>query len=58
VLLGGGAQVTTTAAQKSRAVLVASYPSGATAWTGTSVAAAALGAGNTMTVTAYVVCTA
>ena len=57
ILLGGGAQVTTTAAQKSRAVLVASYPSGATTWTATSVAAVALGAGNTMTVTAYIVCT-
>ena len=57
VLLGGGAQITTTAAQKSRAVLVSSYPSGATAWTAIGVAAAALGAGQTMTVTAFVVCT-
>jgi len=29
VLLGGGAQITTTAAQKSRAILVSSYPSAA-----------------------------
>ena len=56
VLLGGGAQVTTTAAQKSRAVLVSSYPS-AGGWTAVVVANAALGAGNTMTVTAYAVCT-
>ena len=58
VLLGGGAEVTTTAAQKSRAILVSSYPSAAASWTAIGVANAALGAGNTMTVKAYAVCTA
>ena len=59
VLLGGGAQVTTTAAAKERAQLVSSYASGATSWTATGVVAiAALGAGMTMTVTAQAVCTA
>jgi len=57
VLLGGGAQVTTTATQKSRAVLVSSYPSAAATWSATVVATVALGAGITMTVTAYAVCT-
>ena len=56
-LLGGGAKVTTTAAQSSRAVLASSYPSGAAQWTAVGVSSAALGAGNTMTVTAYVICT-
>ena len=56
VALGGGALVTTTAAQKSRAVLTASYPSAAATWTAVGVSTAALGAGNTMTVTAYVLC--
>ena len=59
VLLGGGAQVTTTAAAKERAQLVSSYASAATSWTATGVVAiAALGAGFTMTVTAQAVCTA
>ena len=58
VLLGGGAQITTTATQKERAVLVSSYASGATTWTAIGVVAvAALGSGNTMTVTAQAVCT-
>ena len=56
VLLGGGAHITTTATQKSRAVLVSSYPSSTTVWTAIGVAEAALGAGNTMTVTAYALC--
>ena len=58
VLLGGGAQVTTTATQKERAVLVSSYASGATTWTAIGVVAVtALGAGQTMTVTAQAICT-
>jgi hypothetical protein len=58
VLLGGGAEVTTTAAQKERAQLATSYPSGAATWTATGVVAMnALGSGRTMTVTAYAVCT-
>jgi hypothetical protein len=57
VALGGGGQVTTTAAQKERAVLTASYPSGVGTWTAVGVVGiAALGAGQTMTVTAYVLC--
>lgn len=58
VLLGGGAQITTTAVQKERAQLVSSYASGATTWTAIGVVAVGnLGAGNTMTVTAQAVCT-
>jgi hypothetical protein len=57
VALGGGAQVTTTAAQKERALLTASYPSAVGTWTAVGVVGiAALGAGQTMTVTAYVLC--
>jgi hypothetical protein len=57
VVLGGGAVVTTTAAQKERALLVSSYPSAADTWTAAGVVAiAALGAGNTMSVTAYALC--
>jgi hypothetical protein len=55
VALGGGARVTTTAVA-SRAVIQASYPSAAGTWTAAAVATANLGAGNTMTVTAYVIC--
>ena len=57
VLLGGGAVITTTVAQKERALLVSSYPSSTTVWTAIGVVGiAALGAGNTMTVTAYALC--
>jgi hypothetical protein len=57
VLLGGGAQVTTTATQKSRTALVSSYASSTTVWTAIGVVATgALGSGNTMTVTAYALC--
>jgi hypothetical protein len=57
VLLGGGAYITTTATQKSRALLASSYASSATTWTATGVVATgALGTGNTMTVTAYALC--
>jgi hypothetical protein len=57
VVLGGGASVTTTQPQRERAQLVSSYPSAAGTWT--AVAVVAIGnitAGNTMTVTAYVLC--
>ena len=58
ILLGGGAEVTTTAAAKERAHLVSSFPSAAASWTATGVVGiAALGAGQTMTVRAYAVCT-
>lgn len=57
VLLGGGAHVTTTATQKSRALLVSSYASSATVWTAIGVVGTgSLGSGNTMTVTAYALC--
>jgi hypothetical protein len=57
VALGGGANVTTTATQKERAQLVGSYPSATDTWTGVGVVAiAALGTTNTMTVTAWVLC--
>ncbi|HXG77695.1 MAG TPA: hypothetical protein VNJ53_14100 [Gaiellaceae bacterium] len=57
VLLGGGALVTTTAPQKERAQLVASYPSAADTWSAVGVVAiASLGGGQTMTVTAYALC--
>ncbi len=57
ILLGGGGMVTTTTTQKERVVLQASYPSSATTWTAVGVVAiAALGSGQTMTVTAYALC--
>jgi hypothetical protein len=57
VVLGGGATITTTAAQKDRAVLVTSYPSATNIWTAIGVVADAnLGPNQTMTVTAYVLC--
>jgi hypothetical protein len=49
--------VTTTAAQTERALLTSSYPSGPSTWTAVGVVAiSALGGGQTMTVTAYVLC--
>jgi hypothetical protein len=49
--------VTTTATQKERATLVASYPTTADAWTAIGVVGiSALGGGQTMTVTAYALC--
>lgn len=57
VLLGGGGLVTTTAAQKERVDLTASYPTSTTQWTAVGVVGiGALGAGQTMTVTAYAFC--
>ena len=57
VVLGGGAQITTTSASKERAQLVTSYPSAANTWTAIGVVAIGnLGAGQTMTVTAYALC--
>jgi hypothetical protein len=57
VLLGGGALVTTTATQKERVHVTASYPSSTTTWTAIGVVGiAALGGGQTMTVTAYALC--
>jgi Collagen triple helix repeat (20 copies) len=57
VALGGGGRVTTTAAQKERALLVASYPTAADTWTVSGVVGiSALGGGQTMTVTAYALC--
>jgi hypothetical protein len=54
-VLGGGAQVTATAPLQ-RTALLQSYPSSTTVWTGVGVALAALGAGNTMSVQAFVLC--
>lgn len=57
VVLGGGALVTTTANQKDRAQLASSYPSSTTTWTAIGVVSTAnLGNGQTMTVTAYALC--
>jgi hypothetical protein len=57
VLLGGGGLVTTTVAQKERVFLQSSYPSSTTVWTAIGVVGiAALGSGQTMTVTAYAFC--
>jgi hypothetical protein len=57
VLLGGGGQVTTTSANADRAVLVASYPSSTTVWTVVGIVnQGGLGAGRTMTVQAYALC--
>jgi hypothetical protein len=56
-LLGGGGLVTTTVAQKERVHLTASYPTSTTVWTAIGVVGVgALGAGQTMTVTAYALC--
>jgi Collagen triple helix repeat (20 copies) len=57
VVLGGGGLATTTSAQKERVHLTASYPTSTTTWSATGIVGiAALGAGQTMTVTAYVLC--
>lgn len=57
VLLSGGGLVTTTARQAERALLLASYPSAASTWTAIGVVAfASLGTGQTMSVTAYAIC--
>jgi hypothetical protein len=57
MLLGGGGLVTTTAAAKERVHLQASYPSSVGTWTATGVVGiGALGAGQTMTVMAYALC--
>jgi hypothetical protein len=62
VILGGGAQITTTGttgAQISRPVLRSSYPSSATQWTAVGVVTnGALASGDTMSVTAYAICSA
>jgi hypothetical protein len=57
VLLGGGAQVSTTSTNKDRAQLVSSYPSATDTWTAVAVVTNSnLGAGQTLTVTAYALC--
>jgi len=59
VLLGGGAQVDTTetGTSKESAVLVSSSPSGTATWTAVGmVAIGNLGAGKTLTVTPYALC--
>ena len=57
VLLGGGAQVTTTDPTLARAVLVSDYPSSATSWMAVGmVSDSNLGGGLTFSVTAYALC--
>jgi hypothetical protein len=57
VVLGGGGYVQTTATQKERALLLSSYPSAPDTWRALGVVTiSALGGGNTMTVTAYALC--
>ncbi|HSX24233.1 MAG TPA: hypothetical protein VLE74_03985 [Candidatus Saccharimonadales bacterium] len=55
VVLGGGTQVTTTATPD-KVALTASYPSATNIWTGKATILTNLGNGNTMTVTAYALC--
>jgi hypothetical protein len=57
VVLGGGGNVTTTATQKERALLMGSYPSDAYTWAAVGVVGiSALGGGQTMTVRAWALC--
>ena len=57
LILGGGGLVTTTDASLKKAVLVSSYPSSTTVWTAIGmVADTNLGAGKTITATAYALC--
>jgi hypothetical protein len=55
VVLGGGAQATTSDTSHSTAIYE-SYPSSSTAWTATGVVTTNLGNGVTMTVTTWVIC--
>jgi hypothetical protein len=57
VLLGGGAFVSNTQGAD-RVVLVGSRPSAANTWQATAVTTAAISAANSVTVTAYAICTA
>ncbi len=54
---GGGTYTVSNAAQFNRVALVQSYPSAANAWTVTVRVNTALGAGVTLTVSTYAVCT-
>ena len=57
VLLGGGGLVTTTVSAKERVHLAGSHPSSTTTWTAIGdVGNGAVGAGQTMTVTACALC--
>jgi hypothetical protein len=56
VLLGGGGHITTNFVQKERVVLVSSHPSSTTTWTAIAVVTASLGNGNSLTITAYAIC--
>lgn len=59
VLLGGGAKATTSSPNASDVALEASYPSSGTTWTAiAAVGIAGLPAGATLTVQAFIVCTA
>ena len=57
VLLGGGGQATTDDPQQERATMQASYPSSTDTWTVVGlVSDSNLGGSNTLTVTAYALC--
>jgi hypothetical protein len=57
VVLGGGANVTTTDTNRNRGVLVSSYPSSTSTWTAIGVVGDSnLANGKTTSVTAYVLC--
>lgn len=57
VLLGGGGTVTTTVAQKERVHMTGSSPTTTTTWSVIGVVGiGALGSGQTMTVTAWAIC--
>ena len=57
IMGGGGTYSVSNAAQHNRVALLQSYPSAANAWTVTVRVNTALGAGVTLTVSAYAVCT-
>ena len=57
IMGGGGTYSVSNAAQHTRVAMVQSYPSAANAWTVTVRVNTALGAGVTLTVSTYAVCT-
>jgi hypothetical protein len=56
VLLGGGGRVSTTDPTIAKAAMPQSYPSSTTTWTAVGLVQLSLSAGDTMTVTAYALC--
>jgi hypothetical protein len=57
IMGGGGSYTVSNAAQHNRVAIVQSYPSAPNAWTVTVRVNTALGAGVTLTVSTYAVCT-